>query len=52
MAEGDAHTAVVCRVAAKFEFKLPSVHSVVHGHPNAKSEFRQAEIRQVLGLTL
>ncbi|MPC17218.1 WD repeat-containing protein 6 [Portunus trituberculatus] len=31
---------------AKFEFKSPSVHSVVRGHPTAKSEFRQAEIRQ------
>ncbi|MPC20627.1 hypothetical protein E2C01_013580 [Portunus trituberculatus] len=30
----------------KFELKSPSMHSVVHGHPTAKSEFRQAEIRQ------
>ncbi|MPC08425.1 Neuroglian [Portunus trituberculatus] len=30
-----------------FEFKSPSVHSVVHGHPTTKSEFRQAEIRQI-----
>ncbi|MPD06739.1 hypothetical protein E2C01_102564 [Portunus trituberculatus] len=29
---------------AKFEFKLPSVHSVIRGHPIAKSEFHQAEI--------
>ncbi|MPC45968.1 hypothetical protein E2C01_039674 [Portunus trituberculatus] len=35
----------------KFEFKSPSVHSVVHNHPTAKSEFRQAEIRQG-GLTV
>ncbi|MPC09223.1 hypothetical protein E2C01_001825 [Portunus trituberculatus] len=33
--------------AAKFEFKSASVHSVVRGHPTAKSEFHQAEIRQV-----
>ncbi|MPC68629.1 hypothetical protein E2C01_062833 [Portunus trituberculatus] len=32
----------------KFEFKSPSVHSVVRGHPITKREFRQAEIRQVL----
>ncbi|MPC60335.1 hypothetical protein E2C01_054378 [Portunus trituberculatus] len=31
---------------AKFEFKLPSVHSVVCGHSTAKSEFHQAKIRQ------
>ncbi|MPC62595.1 hypothetical protein E2C01_056682 [Portunus trituberculatus] len=37
---------------AKFEFKSPSVHSGVRGHPTAKSEFRQAEIRQVRGLTV
>ncbi|MPC22353.1 hypothetical protein E2C01_015367 [Portunus trituberculatus] len=36
----------------KFELKSPSVHSVVHGHPTAKIEFRQAEIRQVPGLTV
>ncbi|MPC19808.1 Transmembrane protein 184C [Portunus trituberculatus] len=35
---------------AKFEFKLPSVHSVVCGRPTTKSEFRQAEIRQWLVL--
>ncbi|MPC36374.1 hypothetical protein E2C01_029829 [Portunus trituberculatus] len=40
------------RFAAKFEFKSPSVHSVVRGHPTAKSEFRKAEIRQVRGLTV
>ncbi|MPC23687.1 hypothetical protein E2C01_016748 [Portunus trituberculatus] len=38
--------------AAKFGFKSPSVHSVVRGHPTIKSEFRQAEIHQVLGLTV
>ncbi|MPC15071.1 26S proteasome non-ATPase regulatory subunit 1 [Portunus trituberculatus] len=37
---------VVHRMATNFEFKLPSMHSVVHGHPTAKSEFCQAEIRQ------
>ncbi|MPC16731.1 hypothetical protein E2C01_009564 [Portunus trituberculatus] len=35
---------MVHHVAAKFEFKSPSVHSVVCGHPTAKSEFRHAEI--------
>ncbi|MPC09011.1 hypothetical protein E2C01_001611 [Portunus trituberculatus] len=34
---------------AKFEFKLPSVHSMVRGHPTAKREFHQAEIHQVTG---
>ncbi|MPC78779.1 hypothetical protein E2C01_073277 [Portunus trituberculatus] len=43
---------VVHHVAAKFELKSPSVHSVVHGHPTAESESRQAEIRQVRGLTV
>ncbi|MPC21512.1 Mediator of RNA polymerase II transcription subunit 16 [Portunus trituberculatus] len=28
---------VVRRAATKFEFKSPSVHSVVHGHPTTKS---------------
>ncbi|MPD03019.1 hypothetical protein E2C01_098634 [Portunus trituberculatus] len=41
-----------CPGTAKFEFNSPSVHSVVHGHLTAKSEFRQAEIRQVRGLTV
>ncbi|MPC69722.1 hypothetical protein E2C01_063953 [Portunus trituberculatus] len=41
-----------CQETAKFEFKYPSVHSVVHGHPTTKSEFCQAEIRQVRGLTV
>ncbi|MPC27628.1 hypothetical protein E2C01_020803 [Portunus trituberculatus] len=35
--------------SAKFGLKLPS--SVVCGHPTAKSESRQAEIRQVQGPT-
>ncbi|MPC79060.1 hypothetical protein E2C01_073572 [Portunus trituberculatus] len=35
----------------KFEFKLPSVHLVFRGHPTAKSEFCQAEIRQILKLS-
>ncbi|MPC58281.1 hypothetical protein E2C01_052277 [Portunus trituberculatus] len=66
MVEGDSHcvliglergltspgSCVVRRVAAKFEFKSPSVHLVVCGHPTAKGEFRQAEIRQVRGLTV
>ncbi|MPC14429.1 hypothetical protein E2C01_007195 [Portunus trituberculatus] len=43
---------VVCRVAAKFELKSPSMHSMVCGHPTTKSEFRQAEICQVWGPTL
>ncbi|MPC41529.1 hypothetical protein E2C01_035128 [Portunus trituberculatus] len=30
----------------KFEFKSQSMHSVVRGHPTAKSEFCQAEICQ------
>ncbi|MPC43807.1 hypothetical protein E2C01_037462 [Portunus trituberculatus] len=33
---------------AKFEFKLPTMHLVVRGHPITKSEFRQAEICQIL----
>ncbi|MPC12838.1 hypothetical protein E2C01_005551 [Portunus trituberculatus] len=36
-----------CQGTTKFEFKSPSMHSVVRGHPTAKSEFHQAEIRQV-----
>ncbi|MPC90722.1 hypothetical protein E2C01_085719 [Portunus trituberculatus] len=36
----------------KFEFKLPSVHSDVHGYPTTKGEFRQAEICQVRRLTV
>ncbi|MPC68612.1 hypothetical protein E2C01_062814 [Portunus trituberculatus] len=43
---------VVHCVAAKFEFKSPSVHSVVCDHPTVKGEFRQAEICQVRGLTV
>ncbi|MPC45786.1 hypothetical protein E2C01_039491 [Portunus trituberculatus] len=39
---------VVRRVAAKFELKSPSVHLVVCGHLTTKSEFRQAEICQML----
>ncbi|MPD03174.1 hypothetical protein E2C01_098799 [Portunus trituberculatus] len=33
--------------AAKFEFKLPNVYSMVRRHPTAKNEFRPAEIRLV-----
>ncbi|MPC50875.1 hypothetical protein E2C01_044709 [Portunus trituberculatus] len=32
-----------CQGTAKFDFKSPSVHSVVRGHPTAKSEFHQAK---------
>ena len=66
MAEGDSHciligletgltspgSRLVCRAAAKFEFKLPGVHSVVRGHPAHKSECSQAEICQVWCLLL
>ncbi|MPC49103.1 hypothetical protein E2C01_042897 [Portunus trituberculatus] len=51
MAEGDSHMCG-CQGTAKFEFKSPSVLSVVCGHPIAKNEFCQAEMRQVRGLTV
>ncbi|MPC27077.1 hypothetical protein E2C01_020233 [Portunus trituberculatus] len=34
---------MVHHAATKFEFKSPSVHSVVRGHPTTKSEFRQVQ---------
>ncbi|MPD06094.1 hypothetical protein E2C01_101881 [Portunus trituberculatus] len=40
------------QATAKFKFKSPSVHLVVRGHSTTKSEFHQAELRQVLGLTV
>ncbi|MPC23215.1 hypothetical protein E2C01_016257 [Portunus trituberculatus] len=43
---------VVRCAATKFKFKSPSMHSVICGHPTTKSEFCQAEIRQVQGLTV
>ncbi|MPC75018.1 hypothetical protein E2C01_069401 [Portunus trituberculatus] len=46
MAEGDSHC-VVRHVTAKFDFKSPSVHAVVRGHPTAKSEFLQLLVKVV-----
>lgn len=41
-----------CQRTTKFEFKLPSVYSVVCGHPTTKRESCQAQTRQVPGLTV